>query len=110
MLLGSYRPLYDVDFSAKEKVTLLSGYPDGGTQLLISEPCLLLTLKWSEINVLNLKIKITFLSKYPVCAINRAIFSRLNGLPSGYLSGVHYPRGNMRFFWDTAEPKCCSAL
>ena len=29
---------------------------------------------------LNLKIKITFLLKYPVCAINRAIFSRLNGL------------------------------
>jgi len=48
MRLGSYRPLYDVDFSAKEeKVTLLSGYPDGDTQLLISEPCLLLTLKWS---------------------------------------------------------------
>jgi len=80
MRLGSYRPPHDVDFSAKERVTLLSGYPDGDTQLLISEPCLLLTLKWSGINVLNLKIKITFLSKYPVCAINRAIFSRLNGL------------------------------
>jgi len=34
MRLIIYRPPYDTDFSAKEKVTLLSGHPDGDTQLL----------------------------------------------------------------------------
>jgi len=34
MLLGTYRPPYDVDLSAKERVTLLSGHPNGDTQLL----------------------------------------------------------------------------
>ena len=34
MRLGSYRPPYNVAFSAKEGVTLLSGHPNGDTQLL----------------------------------------------------------------------------
>jgi len=34
MRLSSYRPPYDVDFSAKERVILLSGHPNGDTQLV----------------------------------------------------------------------------
>ena len=74
MRLGSYRPLYDVDFSAKERVSLLSGHPDGDTQLLNLENVSFARVKAARNNCLNLKITITFLLKYPACAINRATF------------------------------------
>ena len=80
MRLGSYRPPYDVDFSAKERVTLLSGHPNGDTQLLNLGTVSFTHVKAARNKCLNLKIKITFLLKHPVCAIHRAIFSRLNGL------------------------------
>jgi len=79
MRLGSYRPQYDVDFSAKERVTSLSGHPNGDAQLLNLGTVSFAHVKAARNKCLNLKIKITFLLKYPVCAINRAIFSRLNG-------------------------------
>jgi len=41
----------DVDFSAKERVTLLSGHPNGDTQLLNLETVSFLTLKRRRINV-----------------------------------------------------------
>jgi len=74
MRLGSYRPPYDVDFSAEEKVTLLSGHPNGDTQLLNIGTVSFTHVKAARSKCLNLKIKITFLLKCPVCAINRAIF------------------------------------
>jgi len=80
MRLGSYRPPYDIDFSAKERVTMLSGHPNGDTQLLNLGKVSFTHVKAAQNKCLNLKIKITFLLKYLVCAINRAIFSRLNGL------------------------------
>jgi len=67
-------------FSAKERVTLLSGHRNGDTQLLNLGTVSSTHVKAARNKCLNLKIKITFLLKYPVCAINRAIFSRLNGL------------------------------
>jgi len=67
-------------FSAKERVTLLSGHPNGDTQLLNLGTVSFTHVKAVRNKCLNLKIKIKFLLKYPVCAINRAIFSRLNGL------------------------------
>ena len=69
---------YYVDFSAKKRVTLLSGHPNGHTQLLN-----LGTVSFAHIKAArnNPKIKITYLLKYPVCAINRVLlFSLLNGL------------------------------
>jgi len=80
MRLGSYRPTYDVDFSAKERITLLSGHPNGDTQLFNLGTVSFTHVKAERNKCLNLKIKITFLLKYLVCAINRAVFSRLNGL------------------------------
>jgi len=74
MRLGSYRPPYDVDFSAKERVSLLSGHPDGDTQLLNLENVSFTHVKATRNKCLNLKILKTFLSKYPVCAITHAIF------------------------------------
>jgi len=74
MQLGSYRPPYDVDFSAKERVTLLSGHTNGDTQLLNLGTVYFTQVKAVRNKCLNLKIKITFLLKYPVCAINRVIF------------------------------------
>ena len=54
---------------------MLSGHPNGDTQLLLN----LGTMSFTHVKVagnkcLNLKIKITFLLKYPVCAIIRSIF------------------------------------
>jgi len=51
MRLGSYRPPYDVDLSAKERVTLLSGHPNDDTQLVNLGIVSLLTLKRRGINV-----------------------------------------------------------
>jgi len=65
MRLGSYRPPYDVDFSAKERVTLLSGHPNGDTQLLNLGTVSFTHVKAARNKCLNLKIKITFLLKYP---------------------------------------------
>jgi len=60
---GSYRPPYDIDFSAK--VTLLSGHINGDSQLL-SEPCLSLTLKSRRLlkstNKNNISVGISSLS------------------------------------------------
>jgi len=74
MRLGSYRPPHDVDFSAKERVTLLSGHPNGDTQLLK-----LGTVSFAHVKCLSLQIKITFRLEYPVYAINWNMFSRMNG-------------------------------
>jgi len=74
MCLGSYRPPYDVDFLAKERITLLSGHPNGDNQLLNLGTVSFTHVKAALNKCLNLKIKLTFLLKYPVCAINRAIF------------------------------------
>jgi len=74
MRLDSYRPPYDVDFAAKERVILLSGHPSGVTQLLHLGTVSFAHVKAERNKCLNLKIKITFLLKYPVCAINRTIF------------------------------------
>ena len=81
MRLGSCRPPYDVDFTAKERVTLLSAHPNGDSQLLNLGSVSFTQVEAARNKCLYLKIKITFLLKYPVCAINRAIFSRLNGNP-----------------------------
>jgi len=78
--LGSYRPQYDDGFSAKERVILLSGHPNGDTQLLNLGTVYFTHVKAARCICSNLKIKITFLLKFPVCAISRTIFSRLNGL------------------------------
>ena len=61
-------------FSAKERVTLLSGHRNGDTQLLNLGTVSSTHVKAARNKCLNLKIKITFLLKYPVCAINRATF------------------------------------
>jgi len=61
MQLGSYTPPYDVDFSAKERVTLLSGHPNGDTQLLNLGTVSFTHVKAARSKCLNLKIKITFL-------------------------------------------------
>jgi len=74
MRLGSYRSPYDVDFSAKERVTLLSGHPNSNSQLLNLGTVSFTHVKVALNKCLNLKIKVTFLLKYPVCAIYRAIF------------------------------------
>jgi len=74
MRLCSYRPPYDVDFSAKERVTLLSGHPNGDIQLLNLGTVFFTHVKAARTKCLNLKINITFLLKYPVGAINHAIF------------------------------------
>jgi len=74
MRLGSYRPPYDVDFSAKERVTLLSGHPNGDTQLLNLGTASFTHVRGARNKCLNLQIKITILLKYPVCAINCATF------------------------------------
>jgi len=52
----------------QKRVTLLSGHPNGDTQLLN-----LGTVSFAHIKAArnNPKIKTTFLLKYPVCAINR---------------------------------------
>jgi len=75
--LGSYRPPYDVDVSAKERVILLSGHPNGNTQLLNLGTISFVHIKAARNKCLNPKIKIPFLLfllKYLVCAINRATF------------------------------------
>jgi len=72
--LGSYRPPHDVDFSAKKRVTLLSGHPNGDTQLLNRGTVSFAHVKAARNKCLNPKIEITFLLKYPVYAINRATF------------------------------------
>jgi len=74
MRLGSYRPPCDVDFSAKERVILLSGHPNGDTQVINLGTVTFVQIKAARNKCLNLKIEITFLLKYLVCAINRAIF------------------------------------
>jgi len=74
MRLGSCRPPYDVNFSTKERVILLSGHPSGDTQMLNLGTVSFAHIKAARNKCLNLKIKITFLLKYPVCAINRATF------------------------------------
>jgi len=74
MRLGSYRQPYDVDFSAKERVTLLSGHPNGDNQLLNLGTVSFTHVKAAWNKCLNPKIKITFLLKYPVCAINCTTF------------------------------------
>jgi len=74
MWLGSYRPPYDSDFSAKERVILLSGHPNGDTHLLDLTTVSFAHIKAAWNKCLNLKIEITFILKYPVCAINHAIF------------------------------------
>jgi len=61
-------------FSAKERVNLPSGHPNVDTQLLNLGTVSFTHIKAARNKCLNLKIKITFLLKYPVCAINRAIF------------------------------------
>ena len=80
MRLGSYRPPYDVDVSAKERVTLFSDQPNGDTQLLNLGTMCFTHVKEARNKCLNRKIEITFLLTYPVCAINLLFFSRLNGL------------------------------
>jgi len=72
--LGNYRPPYDLDFSAKERVILLSGHPKGETQLLNLGIVSFAHIKATRNQCLNPKIKITFLLKYTVCLINRATF------------------------------------
>jgi len=72
--LGSYRPPYDVNFSAKERITLLSGHPNGDTQLLNLGTVSFTHVKAAQNKCLNPKSKITILLKYPVCATNRATF------------------------------------
>jgi len=75
MQLGSYRPVpYDVDFSAKERVTLLSDHPSGNIQLLNLGTVSFTYIKAAWNKCLHLEIKIRFLLKYPVCVIDRAIF------------------------------------
>jgi len=69
MRLGSYRPPYDVDVSAKERVALLSGHANGDTQLLYLGTVSFTHVKAARNKYLNLKIKITFILKYPVCAL-----------------------------------------
>ena len=59
MRLGSYRSPYDVDFSAKERVTLLSGHPNGDAQLL-NLGTVSTHVKAARKICLNLKLKITF--------------------------------------------------
>jgi len=51
---------YDVDFSAKERVTLLSGHPSGDTQLLNLGTMSFTHVKAARNKCLNLKIKIKF--------------------------------------------------
>jgi len=53
---------------------LLSGHPNGDTQLLYLGTVAFTHVKAARNECLNLKLKITFLLKYPVCAISRAIF------------------------------------
>jgi len=53
---------------------------NGDTQLFNLGTVSFTHVKAARNKCLNLKTKITFLLKYPVCAIKRAIFSRLNGL------------------------------
>jgi len=74
MRLGSYRPPYNVDFSPKKRVILLSGHPNGDTQLLNLETVAFAHIKAVRNKCLNPKLKTTILLKYPVCAINRASF------------------------------------
>jgi len=69
-----YRPPYDADFSAKERVILLSGHPNGDTQLLNLGTVSFTHIKAARNKCANQKIEIIFLLKYPVYAINRAIF------------------------------------
>jgi len=74
MRLGSYRPPYNVDFLVKKRVILLSGHPSGDTQLLNLGTVCFVHIKAAQNKCFNLKIKITFLLKYLVCANNHAIF------------------------------------
>jgi len=74
MRLGSYRPPSNINFSVKERVTLLSGHPNGNTQLLNLGTVSFTHIKTAHNKCLNLKIKITFLLEYLGCAINHAIF------------------------------------
>jgi len=53
---------------------LLSGHPNGDTQLLNLGSVSFNDIKTTRNKCLNPKIKITYLLKYPVCVINRAIF------------------------------------
>ena len=74
MRLGSCRPPYDIDFSPKERVILLSGHPNGNTQLVNLGTVSFTHVKAVRNKCLNPKIKITSLLKYLVCVINRATF------------------------------------
>jgi len=105
MQLGSYRPPYDVDFSVKERVTLLSGHPNGNAQLLNLGTVSFTHVKAEQNKCLNLKIKITFLLKYQFCAINRAIFSRLNGLTQWLPKWDKLPLGLICDFWEYRRSK-----
>jgi len=69
MRLGSYRPQYDIDFSTKGRVSLLTGHPSGDTQLLnLGTVCFTHTKRCSP------QIKIAILFEYPVYTINRTMF------------------------------------
>jgi len=74
MRLGSYKPPYDADFLAKERVTLLSGHPNGDTQLLNVGTVSFTHVKAARNKGLNVKIKKVFLLKYPICAIKPRYF------------------------------------
>jgi len=53
---------------------LLSGHPNGDTQLLNLGTVSFAHIKAARNKCLNPKTKIPFQLKYPVCAINRATF------------------------------------
>ena len=74
MRLGSHRPPYGVNFLAKERVILLSCHPNGDTQLFNIGIVSFTHIKAAWNKCLNLKIKIAFLLKHCVCAINCASF------------------------------------
>jgi len=58
----------------QKRVILLSGHHSGDTQLLNHGTVSFVHIKAARNKYLHPKIKITFLLKYPVCAINCAIF------------------------------------
>jgi len=74
MRLGNCRPPYGGDFSAKERVILLFAFWPSQWRLSHLGTVSFAHIKATRNKCLNLKIEITFLLKYPVCAINRAIF------------------------------------
>jgi len=59
---------------------LLSGRPDGDTQLLNVRTVSFTRIKAARSKCLGLQIKKNFLFEYPVCAINRTVFPCINGV------------------------------